>query len=185
VSAGALAPDSPLFRPEKVRLPMDQPVDVAALNPPPGFHPFEPERFFYGAVGPMFVRYMGGRVTFGFRVLEKHVNTALICHGGMLFTVMDIQLGLAANVDTGVDGFFVTVNMTSDFLAPARLGQWVEASSTVVKQTRSLVFGEGRMWADDELILRANAVLKVPRELQQFEINDVLPPEYVPAPEGG
>ena len=29
---------------------MDQPVDVAALNPPPGFHPFEPERFFYGAV---------------------------------------------------------------------------------------------------------------------------------------
>jgi len=160
---------------------MDQPVEPIDLDPPAGFHPFEPQRFFYGAVGPMFSRYMGGRVAFGFRVLEKHVNAAGICHGGMLFTVMDIQLGVGANVDTGLEGFVVTVNMTTDFLAPARLGQWVEASSSVVKQTRSLVFGEGRLSADGEVILRANAVLKVPKIFDKFDLEAVLPPEYVPA----
>lgn len=159
-------------------------VDLSALiaesDPPPGFHPFETERYFYNSVGPMFLRYMGGKVSFGFRVLERHVNAAKICHGGMLFTVMDIQLGLSANVDTGVRGFSVTVNMTSDFVAPARLGQWVEGSNSLVKQTRSLIFNEGRMTADGETVLRANAVLKIPKGFDDYDINDVLPPAYVP-----
>lgn len=155
-------------------------MDFAELLPPPGYHPFEPERFFYNAVGPMFARYSRGRINFGFRVMEKHVNAAGIAHGGMLFTIMDIQMGLGANLDGGIEGFVVTVNLTTDFLAPARIGQWVEADSQIVKQTRSLVFSEGRLHADGEVILRANAVLKAPRSFSDFNLSEILPPEYVP-----
>ncbi|HZD25050.1 MAG TPA: PaaI family thioesterase [Alphaproteobacteria bacterium] len=153
-------------------------MDPMSVNPPPGFHPFEPERYFYNAVGPMFIRYMDGRVNYGFRVMEKHCNAGGICHGGMLFTVMDIQLGIGANVDTGRNGFMVTVNATTDFVAQARLGQWVEASNSVVRETRSLIFNEGRMVADGEVVLRANAILKVPRQMGDFDTLGMLPPEY-------
>lgn len=151
---------------------------IAAADPPPGFHPFDHQRYFYNSVGPMFVRYMGGRVNFGFRVMEKHVNAAGIGHGGMLFTVMDIQLGLGANVDTGVKGFTITVSMTADFVGPVRLGQWVQAENTIVRQTRSLIFNEGRLTADGEILLRANAVLKIGRETEDYDVNDHLPPAF-------
>jgi uncharacterized protein (TIGR00369 family) len=150
--------------------------------PPHGFYPFEAERFFYNSVGPMFTRYSGGRLTFGFRVLEKHVNAAQIAHGGMLFTLMDMQMGLGASVDTGVPGFVVTVNLTTDFLAPARIGQWVQAESRIVKQTRSLIFSDGTLQVDGEIILRANSVLKAMTGLGNFDIADFLPPEYLPEP---
>ena len=156
----------------------DMPFDT--YNPPAGFHAWEPERFYYGTVGPLFVRNLGKKVEFGFRCGEKHVNAAKICHGGMLFTLIDIELGFNANVETGIPGFLVTVNMTSDFLAPVMEGQWVEAHGSVVKQTRSLVFAEGRLYADGELSLRANAVLKVPRGLDDYDLAANLPPVHRP-----
>jgi uncharacterized protein (TIGR00369 family) len=155
-------------------------MSFEAYNPPAGFHPWEPERYYYGTVGPLFLKNLGNKVVFGFRCGEKHVNAAKICHGGMLFTLMDIELGFNANVETGIPGFLVTVNMTTDFVATVMDGQWVEAHGSIVKQTRSLVFAEGRLFADGELALRANAVLKVPRNLDDFDLTESLPPLYVP-----
>jgi uncharacterized protein (TIGR00369 family) len=126
-------------------------MSFEAYNPPAGFHPWEPDLFYYGTIGPLFLQNRGDKVVFGFRCGEKHVNAARMCHGGMLFTLMDINLGFNANIQTGRPGFMVTVNMTSDFLAPVQQGQWVETHGDVVKATRSLVFMEGRLYADGEL----------------------------------
>ncbi len=60
--------------------------------------------------------------------------------------------------------------------APA--GSTVETHGDVVKATRSLVFMEGRLYADGELTLRANAVMKAPRELDEYDLSDALPPVY-------
>ncbi len=155
-------------------------MSFEAYDPPSGFHPWEVERYYYRTVGPLFLCNLGAKVVFGFRCGEKHVNAAKICHGGMLVTLMDIELGFNANVETGIAGFLVTVNMTSDFLAPVLHGQWVEAHGNVVKQTRGLVFAEGRLLADGEVVLRANAVLKVPRDLDDFDLTAGLPPLHVP-----
>ena len=153
-------------------------MSFEAYNPPAGFHPWEPDLFYYGTIGPLFLQNRGDKVVFGFRCGEKHVNAARMCHGGMLFTLMDINLGFNANIQTGRPGFMVTVNMTSDFLAPVQQGQWVEAHGDVVKATRSLVFMEGRLYADGELSLRANAVMKAPRGLDGYDLSDALPPVY-------
>lgn len=138
---------------------------------PDGFLAYEPERFFYQAVGPIYIRRRGKAVNCGFRVGEKHVNIAGICHGGMLFSVMDIQFGFDGNLTTGTTGFLATVNMTVDFMAAVKQGQWIEASSQVVRQTRSLVFVDGRLTADGDTVLRANAVLKVPRNLSGLDVD--------------
>jgi uncharacterized protein (TIGR00369 family) len=155
-------------------------MDEPDYDPPAGFETWQAERYFYGTIGPIFMRYAEERISLGFRVGEKHVNAAEICHGGMLVTVVDIQMGLGANVDLGINGFTVTVNLTTDFLAAARLGQWVQGQNKVVKQTRSLIFSEGLLTVDGEPILRANAVLKVPREFTGFDSSDVLPREWQP-----
>lgn len=147
---------------------------VASEGIPDGFVAYEPERFFYQSVGPIYIRREEDTARCGFLVGEKHVNIAGICHGGMLFSVMDIQLGFDANLKTGVDGFLATVNMTVDFMAAVKIGQWVEASSQVVRQTRSLVFVDGRMTADGETVLRANAVLKVPRNLKGMDVDGMV-----------
>ena len=56
----------------------------------------------------------------------------------------------------------------------------VQGQSKVVKQTRSLIFSEALLTVDDEPILRANAVLKVPREFTGFDSSDILPREWQP-----
>lgn len=150
-------------------------MNVVSSDPPAGFEPWQADQYFYGTVGPMFMRYANEHINLGFRVGEKHCNAAEICHGGMLATVIDIQMGLGANIDLGITGFTVTVNMTTDFVAAARLGDWVQAENKVVKQTRSLIFSEGLMTVDGEPVLRANAVLKVPREFSTFDSSSVLP----------
>lgn len=147
---------------------------------PPGYHPFEADKQFYGAIGPLFAKYSEGRLNFGFRAEDKHANAAGIIHGGMLFTVMDIQVGLAAAIELKLRGFVITINMTSDFMAPGMLGQWVESESRVIKQTRRLIFSDGLIRANGASILRANAVLKVNKN-ENFDINDYLPPEFVAA----
>lgn len=147
---------------------------VATDGIPDGFVAYEPERFFYEAVGPIYIRREESSVRCGFLVGDKHVNIAGICHGGMLFSVMDIQFGFGANVETGMSGLLATVNMTVDFMAAVKRGQWVEGTSQVVRRTRSLVFVEGRLTADGETVLRANAVLKVPRSLAGLSVEDML-----------
>ncbi len=149
-------------------------------SPPPGFHPYYRDDLFYGAVGPMFVRYMGGKLSFGFRVLEKNANATLICHGGMLMTLADMQIGLATCVEEDVAALVPTVNLNCDFLAPARIGDWVEAASRLVRRTRRMMFVETLLTVGGEPVLRANGIVKIPSTLGWDEFDQIVPPEYIP-----
>ena len=135
---------------------------------PPGFRRLPLDGGFYDAVGGIFGRLDGNRLSLGFRVAGRHINAADICHGGMLATVADIQLGVASALEADIDAFLVTVNLNTDYLRSARLGEWVEANSRVLRRSRSLVFAEGLLTADGEPCLRANAILRIPREMPGF-----------------
>ena len=150
-----------------------------SCSPPPGFHPFALKGFFYDTIGPLYARYSGGRLSLGFRCDERRCNLLGICHGGMLMTLADLQLGLGSNVDAGYEGFGPTVNLTGDFVRPARLGEWVQGRSELVRRTRRLVFMSGALEADGELVLRANAIVNLPRDPGGLAVADFLPPEHV------
>lgn len=146
---------------------------------PPGFHPFRLKGFFYDTIGPLYAKYSGGKLRLGFRCDERRCNVMGICHGGMLLTLADLQIGIGSNVDAGYEGFGPTVNLTGDFLAPARLGAWVESRSELVRRTRRFVFMAAWVTADGEPVLRANGIINLPREPGGFDIASFLPPEYV------
>lgn len=149
-----------------------------SCSPPPGFHPFALKGFFYDTIGPLYARYSGGRLSLGFRCDERRCNVLGVCHGGMLMTLADLQLGVGSNVDAGYDGFGPTVNLTGDFVRPARIGEWVQGRSELVRRTRRLVFMAGVLEADGELVLRANGIINLPRGPGGLAVADLLPPEH-------
>jgi acyl-coenzyme A thioesterase PaaI-like protein len=52
--------------------------------------------------------------------------------------------------------------MTFDFVAPAKVGDWVEGRCEVVRQTRSLLFTHIYLTVGEDKILRASQVAKIP-----------------------
>ena len=148
---------------------------------PPGYHLLNLHGRFYGSAGPLYARVMRGKFNLAFRVAEKHTNAADIAHGGMLATLADLQIGIGACVQADINGFVPTVSLSCDYLAPVPIGQLVEGWCDVARRTRSLVFMEAHLVSDGETVVRANGIIKIPRDPKRFNLQDILPPPYDPA----
>ena len=88
---------------------------------------------FNNAIGPVYLN--AGERKLAFRVTPAQMNSFGLCHGGAISAFADLQL-LALRGAPGVKpGFSPTVSISFDFLAPARLGDWVEAEVTLAKRS--------------------------------------------------
>ncbi len=94
-----------------------------------------------------------------FRVEERHTNALGIVHGGMLMSFLDSVLARA--VSEHARGSFVTLRMTTDFLAPARIGDWVEGHAAVTRATRSLCYVRGEARVGERRVAAADAVFRL------------------------
>ena len=137
---------------------------TATSDVPPGFKPFGDVKGMFGLVGPIFAKVENGEATLGFRVEEKHLNPVGTCHGGMLATLVDVQIGFGAAVLMKQRIFLPTINLNCDFLAPPKLGQWVQGRTELVKVTPRMAFCNAWLEANGEICLRANGIMKVPRQ---------------------
>ena len=68
--------------------------------------------------------------------------------------------------------FLPTISLQMDFLAPARVGAWVQAQTDVLRTTRNLIFVQGLITADEELALRVSSIYKIG---PLFQAEDVAP----------
>lgn len=131
-------------------------------NIPDGFRPFRFSTGFIENVGPLYGKTQDGRLLMGFRVEMRHCNPGQVAHGGMLATFADMFIPIAARVQAKADvGFAPTVNLNLDFIAPAKLGSWVEGTAEFLRAGKTLFFAQGTATADGVLCLRANAIFKV------------------------
>lgn len=130
---------------------------------PDGFVPIVHHNPFGRNVGPIYHREEadGGFVR-GFRVSEKHVNSGGFAHGGMLLAFADIVLGQACYRVLG--GPSVTVNVNANFVAPARLGDWLEGRAEVLRRARKIVFVRGRLTVRRRVVLTADAIFHAVRQ---------------------
>jgi len=133
-----------------------------SVNIPAGFRPFRFSFGFLEAIGPLYGKWDGGRLVMGFRAEQRHCNPGQVVHGGMMATFADMLLPIAARMQSKADvGFAPTVNLTLDFLAPAKLGSWVEGTAEFLRAGKTLFFAQGTASADSVLCLRASAIFKV------------------------
>ena len=125
---------------------------------PDGFAPFEEGGDFVDLVGPVFTRGEGPERVFGLRVEERHRNVAGKAHGGLLATLVDFSLGRAV---AAADAAGVTASLTTDYLKPVEVGDWVEAHAEVEKAGETLAFADCSLTVDGREVVRARAVFAV------------------------
>ena len=84
----------------------------------------------------------------------QHSNRHGGLHGGILSCLLDNAMGYAASLtgDAAGQTRFVTLSMTTQYLAPARDGS-VTATGTICGGGRSVVFAEGEVRDDNGVVI--------------------------------
>ncbi|MHA6317256.1 PaaI family thioesterase [Altererythrobacter sp. CAU 1778] len=94
-----------------------------------------------------------------FRTEDRHMNGGGFLHGGCLMTFADAALfTIARNEMQG--SFGVTMNLSGDFLAPAKPGQFIEARGEVTRGGGKTVFVRGLVRADGTPILSFTGIIR-------------------------
>lgn len=135
--------------------------DIAApaqYDVPEGYVPLDWRRGFGRQVGPLYRRHHISGMSMGFRVEEHQTNGMANAHGGMLMTFADMAWGSIVSVETS--SYWVTVRLTCDFLASARLGDWVEGAGEVLSTADGLYLVRGRVWSGERTLMTGTGVFK-------------------------
>ena len=130
-----------------------------SVSLPSDYQVYEYDDPFEDHVGPLGYKVVDGTITFAFLADARHRNTAGTVHGGMLMTFADFALCLTATWDQPGEKC-VTVSCNSEFVAPGRPGDLIEASGEVVRRSKSLTFVRGQVYADDRILLNYSAIVK-------------------------
>lgn len=114
---------------------------------------------FAGLIGPLWVRKEDEGWAYGLLATADHLNPAGVVHGGLLTALLDHGISAIAWEALGRRAC-VTVQLDTHFLAAAREGQFLEVRGRVARATSSLVFMQGELSTDGQVVATAVAVLK-------------------------
>ena len=109
-------------------------------------------------IGPFYYRRSDDGLRLGFRVAAHNCNGIGTAHGGVLMAFADYACTMLAL--SGVNENCATISFSSDFLAAAREGDWVEGRGEVIKRTRSTTFLRGELRVGEDVVLVYQAVLR-------------------------
>jgi len=115
---------------------------------------------FIGHVGPLWALIGGKEVTLGFFAEQKHKNRAGVVQGGMLATLADRTLGMAARL-AEPKRRHATIQLNIEYMDVARLGEFVSATGALMRQTKTLAFSSGRLKSNGRLIGTASGIWRI------------------------
>jgi acyl-coenzyme A thioesterase PaaI-like protein len=119
--------------------------------PPAGFVPLPTGSPFVNRAGEFFIRKEeDGSQTVGTWIGPDQANSEGFVHGGFLLTFADFAM---TSVTTGI-----TLNLSADFLRPARIGDWIEARIVVRKASDTLIFADAITTAEERALLRVSGL---------------------------
>ncbi len=136
-------------------------------SPLPGFDPraagwtvHDEEPGFVDVVGPLWQSRTGDTLRLGFLVRPDHVNRRGVVHGGMVMTFADQVLGEVALAAVGGRPL-ATVQLDTHFIDAIAVGEFVEGSARVERQTRSMLFMSGSIFVGGRLVAMSHGIWKV------------------------
>ena len=137
-------------------------TDTESAAFPEGWEAFT-DPGFIAHVGPVYHRTVDGRKEFAFRTDARHGNLVGIVHGGMLLTFADRALSIV--VRDAIEGApAVTIEMSSQFVGAAQIGDLIETVPEIVRQTSSLVFVRGTLTSRGRSLAAVTGIWKVLKE---------------------
>jgi uncharacterized protein (TIGR00369 family) len=108
--------------------------------------------------GPLYERLVDGDYRIALRVDERHANRRGFCHGALIALLADVELGRVIGYSRKPRLETVTVNLELSFMAPARLGDWLEATGQVDRIGKRLAYSSGFILANGQRVARAAGV---------------------------
>jgi uncharacterized protein (TIGR00369 family) len=97
---------------------------------------------------------------YGFLAEPRHVNLGGVVHGGMLMSFADDVLGMTVWEAAGRHPC-TTMQLNTHFLAPGRIGDFVEGTAEVMRATRTVIFVRGLLTVEGRTIVAADGVWKI------------------------
>ena len=128
---------------------------------PDGFTPSQRSSALLDLIGPIFESGAGPDYRLGLRVDRRHVNAKGFCHGALLAMLADVHLGRLCALSAAPRLNLVTAGLNLSYLAPARLGQWLQAEGAIDRVGKSLACATGLVLADGRPSLRATGTFQV------------------------
>ena len=120
-----------------------------------------PRGSFAGATGKLLFKPHGpGRALCRMFPSERHQNMGGSLHGGAVMSFIDMSLFAGGRCAGMAEGHYVTLDMTTHFLARGRPGLPLDAHVELVKQTRGLAFMQGVVRQDGEPCYSFTGTLK-------------------------
>ena len=118
-----------------------------------------PHDAFESGVGPFYYRKdAAGKVVCRFIAEKRHMNGGGFMHGGCFLTFADYSCFAFCEDHTNGEPA-VTVNLSGDFLASARVGETIEATGEVTRAGGRLIYVRGLITADGRPALSFTSVI--------------------------
>ena len=118
---------------------------------------------FSATIGPFYEKQEAVHRLRAFRVLDWHCNPEGYLHGGMLACCADYAMYQVIGDVLGETSKTPTVSLTTNYLAPARAGDWVMAQAEIVQRSSSMVFARVDIFTEQQALLTATGVYKIQR----------------------
>lgn len=134
-------------------------LNVLAI--PPGFAPNPRRSPLTDPWEPIYAKQTADALILGLRLAEPHTNARGLIHGGLIAALADKAMGHSCGLRMGGTVSLVTVNLSVDYIGSAKIGQWLEVASDVLKTGSTICFVQSIITADSVAIARANATFRV------------------------
>jgi acyl-coenzyme A thioesterase 13 len=144
----------------------DAPDASTQPEPPEGYLPLFRSSAFVELVGPLFYRPEDDAFRIGLRVLEQHLNSASMLHGGLIATLADVSLGYVTAFSRKPALSMVTASLSIDYLGAAPLGSWVESRVAINQVGQHLAFADAVITSGDRPVAKARALFAIADRVQ-------------------
>ncbi len=138
---------------------------MTAPIPPEGYSPHFRKSGFTSPWEPLFSRISDDDVSIGVFVDEAHCNFRDVAHGAFIAALADNSMSLSCGENLRKDGRVVssleTVTLATDYIAKAKIGDWVAVHCEVVNTSGGLAFANCIVKANGEVVARSNATFRI------------------------
>ena len=110
---------------------------------------------------PIYQKQTPEAIILGLWLAKPHTNARGFVHGGLIAALTDKAMGHSCGHQMRGANSLVTVSMSIDFISSAQIGQWLTVETDVIKTGSTICFAQSLIKADDVIIARANATLRV------------------------
>lgn len=129
------------------------------ISPPNGWKKMDISGF-VEMIGPLWSYNNDNVLRYGFQTSAEHINPVGIIHGGMVTSLADHAMSIAAWFHAGKNAV-ATVQLDVRFMSSAKPDDFIEAIPFVRHVSKTLIFVEADLMVNDKQIAVASGVWKI------------------------